>query len=250
MSITLPVPAVDPLALHAAARNLAASLWSQPEQDFSLVGIGEAWAARPGGGPHRFRAASEAWAELLAGATIDAADGPRGAGPLLLGGFSFDDEPAASSVWRGFEPACLVLPSLLLTRTIEGAWLTLSWRVGSAPGPESLLRTWEGLVADAGVSRTTARADALHVVGRRPEVSAWGDSVARLAGAVGRGRLDKAVLARRVDLEAAEDIGVAGVLLGSLPRRPNRPSLPSRAARVPSSAPRLSASSASTVASC
>jgi isochorismate synthase len=52
----------------------------------------------------------------------------------------------------------------------------------------------------------------LRVVAREPEAAAWRGSVARLAGAVGRGRLDKAVLSRRVSLEAASVIDITGVL--------------------------------------
>jgi isochorismate synthase len=52
----------------------------------------------------------------------------------------------------------------------------------------------------------------LKTVGSRPELDGWRDSVARLAGAVGRGRLDKAVLARQVEAVAAASIDVPGVL--------------------------------------
>ena len=46
VSVTVPVAAVDPIALYAAARPLGASLWMQPDEGRALVGIGEAWAAR------------------------------------------------------------------------------------------------------------------------------------------------------------------------------------------------------------
>jgi isochorismate synthase len=52
----------------------------------------------------------------------------------------------------------------------------------------------------------------LRPVALRPDLSDWRDSVARLAGAVGRGRLDKAVLARQVDLLAPSAIDVTLVL--------------------------------------
>ena len=210
--VTVPVPAVEPIALHAAAVGLGASLWMQPDAEFSLVGVGEAWAARPGAGAGRFETASRAWAELIEGAVIDQDAAPRGTGPLLLGGFSFDDEPAPSDVWQGFEPACLVLPALLLTTTPDGCWLTLSARVGEAPGMEVWARTWDGLLAEMGEPDAAAGEATLHIVDQRPDVSTWHASVARLAGAAGRGRLDKAVLARRVALEADAAIGLPGVL--------------------------------------
>jgi isochorismate synthase len=42
----------------------------------------------------------------------------------------------------------------------------------------------------------------MDVVGLDPDRAAWSSSVARITGAVGRGRLDKVVMARRVDLRA------------------------------------------------
>jgi isochorismate synthase len=216
LAVTVALPRLDPpapLALHAAAQasGMGASLWLQPRRGFSLLGIGEAWAARPAAGPHRFSAASAAWSALLAGSLIESRDAPRGAGPLLLGGFSFDDAPATSALWQGFEPACLVLPSLLLTSSADGAWLTLSWRVGVSPDPASVAQAWEALAQAAGEFEA-APAGSLRVVGHRPEPAAWRDSVSRLAGAVGRGRLDKAVLARRVDVVASSPIDVSTVL--------------------------------------
>jgi isochorismate synthase len=219
LTVTSRVEPVEPLALYAAAAGMGASLWLQPDSGFALVGIGEAWAARPAAGPDRFDAVSGAWSALLRSALIDS-DGPRGSGPVLLGGFSFDDAPAPSALWQGFEPACLALPSLLSTTTAEGTWLTLSWRVGASPSPERMVRAWEAVTQSAGERAAQPVGEvevgistpSLRVVGHRPEPSAWRDSVARLAGAVGRARLDKAVLARRVDLVAERDIDVPAVL--------------------------------------
>ncbi len=215
VSVTLPVGGVDPVALHGVALPLGASLWLQPSQGISLVGIGEAWAARQSHGA-RFAIVSLAWRTLLDGAVIDTGGAPSPAGPLLLGGFSFSDEPAASPVWEGFEPACMVLPGLLLATTPEGSWLTASMVAepgGVSPGTMalSLHETWAQLASvplrPAGPARQSLR-----VTARTPEEPTWRDSVARLAGAVGRGRLDKAVLSRQVSLTAASDIGLSDVI--------------------------------------
>jgi isochorismate synthase len=53
---------------------------------------------------------------------------------------------------------------------------------------------------------------AITLVGLDPERQAWSSSVARITGAVGRGRLDKVVLARRVDLRADRPIDPVRVL--------------------------------------
>ena len=214
VSASWPVDDVDPVALHDAAGPLGVSLWLQPSEGVALVGIGEAWAAR---GQHesRFKAVSKAWSGLLDDAVIDSADAPRGGGPLLLGGFSFSDDPAPAELWQSFEPACLVLPALLLTTTPAGSWLTASIMVepdvAGAPSLRSLAETWTHLAATSTRPAVSAF-ETLRVTTQEPEAPAWRDSVARLAGAVGRGRLDKAVLSRQVSLEGGSEIEISAVL--------------------------------------
>ena len=215
VSTTVRVGAVDPVALHGAARPLGATLWMQPSEGVALVGIGQAWAARQSHGA-RFGIVSVAWRMLLARAVVDGGTAPRGGGPLLLGGFSFSDEPEPDQVWEGFEPAAMVLPALLLTTTPAGSWLTASMLVepdGVEPATvvRSLQETWAHLATTSVQPPGPAR-QSLRVVAREPEAPAWRASVARLAGAVGRGRLDKAVLSRRVLLEASSAIDVTDVL--------------------------------------
>ena len=52
----------------------------------------------------------------------------------------------------------------------------------------------------------------LAIVGERPDAPAWGRAVGLFAGAVGRGRLDKVVLARRVDLASPIELDVVNAL--------------------------------------
>ena len=52
----------------------------------------------------------------------------------------------------------------------------------------------------------------LREVGARPGRAEWAASVARSSGAVGRGRIDKVVLARRVDIETSPPVDALSVL--------------------------------------
>ena len=217
-SAVVPVEAADPVALVPAAWALGLDpmLWLQPSQRFGLLGLGTAWSV-DAAGRGRFAAVQRAWSGLLEDAVLADARTPRGSGPLLLGGFGFADAAATSPTWRGFEAASLALPRLLLTITPVGGWLTASHVVEPGTGTddaiEEMLATWSTVVAGArahmppGPSR-----DTLRLVAFRPGAAEWRDSVARLAGAVGRGRLDKAVLARQVELLASSPIDVPVVL--------------------------------------
>jgi menaquinone-specific isochorismate synthase len=76
-----------------------------------------------------------------------------------------------------------------------------------------LTTRWEALIEEADRGHVAdSSPEGLRLVSSRPDLGGWRDSVARLAGAVGRGRLDKAVLARQVEVVAAATIDVPGVL--------------------------------------
>ncbi len=208
------VPAMDPIALFAAAAEaeLEAALWLRPSQGLAFVGIGRAWAAE-GAGPSRFHDAEAAWRGLVREASLEG-----DATPTLLGGLGFTGRPpAADDPWAPFGPSSLVLPKLLLAKRDGAATLTAA-AIG-APDPHAVDARWESLAdraraltppAAGMVARpvfATLRTDRV-----QPDRPTWHRLVETMAGAVGRGRLDKVVLARRVDLRSPVELDVPNAL--------------------------------------
>lgn len=209
----------DPIDLFEAAlrAGLEPSLWLQPVDGFSMVGVGRAWSTGADG-PDRFGAVAEAWERLLSFARIGGADpAGRAAGPLLIGGLGFTGETPASPAWSSFGAASLSVPELLLLETRDGRWLTASLieHRDDRGNPDRLERLWADLVSDAAalprLDPTTGRLP-LTIVGLHPDRTTWDRLVDRFAGAVGRGRLDKVVLARRLDLTSPGDIDVVSTV--------------------------------------
>ncbi len=218
-----PVAAVDPITLFAAARedDLEAALWLQPAAGFALVGIGRAWSVEPAGAD-RFARAAAAWRGRLAGASLDVpADLPRGVGPLLLGGLGFTGvAPAPDDPWGPFGAASLVLPRLTVAR-VDGATFATIAETGEPDSrdPRAAGRGWDALIArSAALSPASGAVVArpaevpLARLGERPDRAAWDRLVGLFAGAVGRGRLDKVVLARRVDLRSSTELDIENAL--------------------------------------
>ncbi len=233
ISATLSVAALDPIDLFAAARSLdlEAALWLQPAADRCIVGIGRAWAVEAGG-PDRFSSATAAWRAVLAGAlgSGEPPDVPE-AGPTLLGGLGFTGRtPEVDDPWRPFGPVSLVLPSFAVARRGAQTCLTVAVGPDQVEGldPGRLERQWDDLVRgarahggaamDGPIGAPDAPVDApaapgaLRVIDERPDRAEWERTVGLFAGAVGRGRIDKVVLARRVVLRAETDLDVGAAL--------------------------------------
>lgn len=227
VSLTMATAPRDPIELYAAARALgeAPAIWLRPSEGFGLVGIGAAWTARTSG-LDRFRSAAEAWAGLTDGAFVrDDADGSAGTGPLLLAGFPFaPGDGHHDPAWRGFERSALVLPRLMLTIGPRGGWLTANVVTGSDEDADAdgldgdatarareIGELWDGVRTAAPAVPLTPANEPLRIAAEAPE-AAWRATVVRFAGAVGRGRVDKVVLARRVDLVADAPLDIPSAL--------------------------------------
>ncbi len=229
VAASVQVASVDPFAIVEAALGLdeVVAFFCRPADGRVLVGIGEATSFALEGSDG-FERAESAWRELTAGAVVA---GP--AGPLLLGGAAFAPGSPSDSIWGGFGSGWLRLPKLLLAVTPAGWSVTASAVLDPGTDPETEIAALACLTARvlgpgggppasdraglAGVETDEppgreARLPRLEIVARRPDRRTWEAAVARAAGAVGRGRLDKVVLARRVDLAADRAFDVPFVL--------------------------------------
>jgi menaquinone-specific isochorismate synthase len=214
ISVGVRVSSVDPVSLFAAMAeaDLEAALWLRPSEGLALVGAGRAWAAE-GEGPSRFHDGETAWRDLVEGARLEGE-----ATPTLLGGLGFTGRrPADDDPWAPFGPSSLVLPQLLLTMRDGVSTLTTS-AVG-APDPRAVDARWERLAERANALTPPAAGMVarpvfapLRSVRSQPDQPEWHRAVATMAGAVGRGRLDKVVLARRVDLRSPVELDVPNAL--------------------------------------
>jgi isochorismate synthase len=208
------VPSVDPISLFAAVAeaDLEAALWLRPSEGLALLGAGRAWAA-DGEGASRFHDAETAWRSLVEGAMLEGE-----ATLTLLGGLGFSGRrPADDDPWAPFGPSSLVLPKLLLS-TRNGA-STLTASALGAPDPRAVDSRWSAL-ADRARALTPPAAGMvarpvfapLRTDRSQPDEAGWQRTVETMAGAVGRGRLDKVVLARRVDLRSPVELDVPNAL--------------------------------------
>src|SRR4051795_4263215 len=150
---TVPLPAgADPTAIAAASRRAGEPWFSFEQADrdgFALAALGCA-AAIDERGPQRFARAAARWRALAEHAACDDPGGPRGSGPVAVGGFAFAADGGGTPHWAGFEPASLHVPEVAMVRRGDEVLLTLAVLARPDDVPEEV------------AARLEARAGELH----------------------------------------------------------------------------------------
>jgi isochorismate synthase len=219
-------PEVDPTAVAVASRR-AGEPWfclEQPDRDgASLAALGSVLELDDTG-PDRFRRLALRWRRLASHAACDPPEGPRGSGPVAVGGFAFAPDGAGAPQWAGFPPASLHVPEVALVRRGRDVRLTLTALARPDDTSDELLERLEARLAELrpGVPLPLMDPDP---VGRFRVASAmppehYEGAVARAVERIRAGALRKVVLAREVQVHApsAHDAGaVLGVLREAFP---------------------------------
>ena len=184
--------------------------WATAAERIAAVG---AAATITEDGPDRFAAVLEATADLFRG-TAWPEDLPSVARPRCYGGFAFHEGTGKQpdSPWDGFPGAAFFLPSVQVTKTEDGTWVTTT-----ATGPDAattadrLLEEWvakletlaDGAIEDPpGIESTV----------REPSREHWRDQVGAALESVARGELQKVVLAQSLQATLSADLSVPDAL--------------------------------------
>ena len=221
VSVTAEVDLPDPSAAVFGSRRAGDRwfCWEQPDRaGFAIAGLGSAHEV-VSRGPRRFEDVAGACASIARHRAADEPPSlPAGAGPVWVGGFSFDAEGAREGHWASFPPALMVLPELVLHRLDGRSFLTLC--AVSAPEADR-----EAVTAGLSARVASLREATLPMIDPHPTGSVriasasppegYERSVAAAVERIRGGELDKAVLAREVTVDAPRAHDPAG-LYGAL----------------------------------
>lgn len=125
---------VAPLALGEAADRF---YWERPGEGRCLVAAGCAQALEAEG-PKRFPQLAESARALYRDLHLAGDAAPASAGPLLVGGFGFSEDPPSSPEWADFSAARLVLPTRMRVSTPDGNWCSVSCAVNADDSAETV----------------------------------------------------------------------------------------------------------------
>ncbi len=210
----------DPTAVVATSRRPGEPwfCFEQPERQGSAVAALGCVRALEGRGPDRFAQVARSWRELVAGALIDAPDGPPGSGLVAVGGFAFAPDGGGSPAWDGFAAASLVVPEISLARSAGGTCFT----VNALLEPDDTAADWlrrvhrrlEECREEALPLIDPAPAGRYEVVSSMPPAH-YEEAVARAVQRIRTGEFEKVVLAREVEVHAPvahDPVAVLGLL--------------------------------------
>jgi len=134
-----------------------------------------------------------------------------------LGGFAFDTHRAKSQLWQGYPDGRMVLPRILFTMTNDETWLTCNILVQPDTDPDKEAADLSALIEELQTSMPShspqPKTAKLQTFSRElRSVDQWKREVELTAADVREGKLEKAVLARPVLLEASDDFDLASTL--------------------------------------
>ncbi len=177
-----------------AASEVAPVAWVRHGE--GLVGWGAA-AVLLTRGPHRFDEASRWWTSVSTSAVVRDEVRVPGTGPVAFGTFTFADGSTRDSV--------LVVPSVVVGRRGDLAWVTTTGPADTIPGPAGSGISAGLLPADRLGRRPAQPSDVAFTDGARSSAD-WVAAVADVVGLIGQGQLEKVVLARDIIAEAGDEI--------------------------------------------
>ncbi len=215
VSVSIATPPFDPVALFERTDAEERSLWEQPGERFSLVGVGAAvrWS---GSGDSRFDQATTFWRRLRADAVVEASEPCPLAAPVALAGFAFDPNGAEDAAWEHFPSALLVVPRILFVSKDDTSSLIVSTLVTPesdlASEVETLLAELAALTMMSG--NGVSAQPAVHAVAATADEreDAWRADVAAIVDEIEAGAVQKLVLARSVEATAPAPIAPGPVL--------------------------------------
>lgn len=208
-SLVVPVPQSDPLRILRVCQQWYAGdcfYWEQPSQQKALVGAGTALHLETDG-VTRFVDAARAVHQLSTTAVTayDAAcDRSVAHGPVLFGGFSFDQLRPATPLWHEFPAGLLTVPTFLFSYQQPQATCTLSQLVRATDNLERVVESMrqkaaemtQGMHALSDVSRSMFEEQQEYNVRDCWPAEDWQRLVAQTVQTIRQGEYAKVVLAR------------------------------------------------------
>ncbi len=191
------------------------SYWEQPSEGVFLVGLGEAVSVRSDS-TARFQEIADEIGRILDSARIENTTSEIRV-PVFLGGFRFDPERFADSVWPdSFAPGVLTLPQYMLSNqdgvTTVTVNLMVERDVDVNAQVETVIDELQHILRAQAPQASVPAARQARCIAELPSKDDWQQRVATATADIQAGSFKKIVLARQLNITHTDDIDPVPVL--------------------------------------
>lgn len=221
VSITKKIKNTNALSFFESAKyiNKNRTFWMSSEEDFYLVGIGQAYEIIAE--ESRFEETKKAWNQLLEKATIYNPYEQPGTGIVALGGLSFDPKKPTTPLWENFKPSHFTVPEFLMTKHNRECYLTVNILVRKNDHPRQLANECRDL-ENSLFQKSTIEKQMLTIKEKKEiEPTEWKETVRKAKEKINHSDIEKIVLAREMCLRFNENANIGPILQKLLDTHPS-----------------------------
>ncbi|MFC5602349.1 isochorismate synthase [Sporosarcina koreensis] len=204
---TVEVGRISPLSFFEAGASQYKDkrfYWQNADKTLTLVGIGHAYTLATAKAGSRFKDISEQWKQLCSILIKEEKD----IDPVLFGGFSFDEKNRKESEWEGFPSGYFVVPSFQLKIEEGKTMVSINMITDCKEAAEDFERLREErdkLIHIAQVEEFDFANDNKVVATTERGKKQYLDAVENVTASIRKGKADKVVIARALELQFERD---------------------------------------------
>ncbi|WP_019243994.1 MULTISPECIES: isochorismate synthase [Bacillus] len=195
--------AVSPLSFYQSGREQFLGerfFWQEPTSLHAIVGLGKIDRVQTTTND-RFIHIEQYWKTLLDNSVIQKEEELSAIGPVMFGGFSFDQEKSQSLLWDNFGDPFFYVPQFMVTNVKKQTYLTTNILCSPGDNIKRFIEVFENGQQLLRASKTPLSFVENTLVEKREiEPNKWKEQVAKAVEKIASSNIDKIVLARELRL--------------------------------------------------
>lgn len=215
-SSVVKIQSLSPLSFYASGREqyLGERLfWQEPLSKSAIVGLGKVERIQTNPNNHRFFNIEKEWKLLIENSVIHSEGKIPATGPILFGGFSFDEEKSQSLLWDHFGDSFFYVPQYMITNVDNQTYFTTNLLCT----PNGNIKRYMEIIEQGELLRQTCNDvgpfnENPFIEKMEIEPEQWKSQVAKAVQTLKKTDMDKIVLARELRVKYQNQISSDAVL--------------------------------------
>ncbi len=205
---------LSPLSFYISGREQFVGerfYWQEPDGELEIAGLGRLEKISSSNGLQRYEQIHQQWQEIIQRAVIISEDTKLATGPLLFGGFSFDETVKGHMMWDQFGDSLFFIPKRMLTKMKDETYLTLNLLCEPGDETQKLLVSIQEILQED-LNKATHYSNSVCNGLEEIATDIWLEKVGTAIHDIKEGKMDKVVLAREARLLFQDKVSSEAVL--------------------------------------